>query len=237
MKEVKEFPNYYITSNGDVISKRMNKPISKWVDNVGYYQCIMYKEGKRNYKRIHRVMAETFLMKSEKDAQLDVNHIDGNKLNNNINNLELVNNSQNTQHGYNQGLYKTNKRSVAVKVYKKSDSKVVNIYKSIREASVKLDLNRKTISAIMFDGKTNNYDYIFEPIIEEDFYYIQVFDANGNYIDVVSSIAQASEITKIDRHKISDIINKRIANNTNYMFEKQYKNKQWSQETIKSTIA
>ena len=44
-------------------------------------------------------------------------------------------------------------------------TKEVFIFSSIRECSEKLSLNRKTISAILFDNKTNNYDYIFEAIL------------------------------------------------------------------------
>lgn len=235
MKEIKGYSNYYISTNGDVISKRLNRPISKWVDNVGYYQCVLFKDGKRNHHRIHRLMGQTFLMETKSDIVLEVNHIDGDKLNNNIGNLELVTTTENTLHGYNKGLYKTNKRNIGVKVYDKESGLIASIYKSIRSASEDLGLNRKTISAIMFNQKTNNYDYKFEPVIQEDFYYIEIFSCNGKYIDTVPSMMQASEITGVERHTISDILNLRAKNDTRYIFKKKYKSKQWSQETIKNT--
>lgn len=59
---------------------------SKFVDNVGYYQTVFRINGKRIYVRIHRLIAETLI--PNPDNLPMVNHIDGNKLNNDLSNLE-----------------------------------------------------------------------------------------------------------------------------------------------------
>lgn len=237
-KEIKEFPNYYATKEGKIISKRTGKELSKWIDNVGYYQCLLYKNGKRLHKRIHNLIAQTFL--EEAKEKPEVNHIDGNKLNNKIENLEFVSGQYNTLHGYNEGLYKTNKRNIRVRVYlKQGDSKgdYIGEFNSIRSLSEKLKLNRKTVSNIIFNEKTNCTLYIFEPIIEEEFFFIEVYSREGKFIGSYPSVIQTSEATRLPRETISNILKKKSKNKTKYIFIKRYKNAEsTSSETIESIV-
>lgn len=101
MREIEGYNNYYVTEYGDVWNG--SKFICKWVDNVGYYQVCLFKEGKKNYVRVHRLVAQCYVKKEE--GCKFVNHKDGNKLNNHISNLEWCTNSQNTKHGYDIGAY------------------------------------------------------------------------------------------------------------------------------------
>lgn len=137
--------------------------LSQWVDNVGYYQVVFRINGKRKYVRVHRLIAETLLPNPENLKQID--HIDGNKLNNELSNLEWVNNATNTQRGYDNNLYRFPTRAYAVSAIEKETSKKY-IFKSIRECSESLHLNRKTISAILNHKKSNNYNYDFSYITE-----------------------------------------------------------------------
>lgn len=136
--------------------------LSKWIDNTGYYQVVFRIDGKRKYVRVHRLIAETLLPNPDNLPQ--INHIDGNKLNNSIENLEWTTNSANTQHGYDNNLYHNKKRSHAVKTIHKETGEE-QTFKSIRECAEILGLNRKTITAILKETKkTNNYPYNFEYI-------------------------------------------------------------------------
>ena len=139
-----------------------NKPICQWKDNVGYMQVKLKRNGKNYYRRVHRLIAEHFLSNPNKLPQ--VNHIDGDKTNNNISNLEWVDNKLNTKHGYDNNLYHSKRRSIKVEVYNKL-GEYINTYKSIRETAESLHINRKTLSRILFDNKENNYDYNFIAII------------------------------------------------------------------------
>ena len=151
--------NVGITEQGDIINLKTNKPYSKWVDNVGYYQVMFRVNGKKKYIRIHRLVAEMFIDNPNNFPQ--VNHIDGNKLNNCVENLEWVTNKYNTQHGYDNHVYK-NKYRCEIKVTNKITKEIL-FFKSIRECSEKLNLNRKTITSILKGiKKTNNYKYEFE---------------------------------------------------------------------------
>ncbi len=161
--ELKEFEERYeIFQDGTIISLITNKPICQWKDNVGYLQVKLKKNGKNYYKRVHRLIAEHFIPNPNGLPQ--VNHIDGDKTNNNINNLEWTNNKTNTQHGYDNNLYHSKHRCIGVKVFDKSGN-YLNTYKSIRETADQLNINRKTLSRILFDDKENNYNYLFETII------------------------------------------------------------------------
>ena len=62
MKEITGFNNYYITTCGEVISKRTNKKMNKTLDTVGYYWVgIVSNDGILKKIRIHRLMGITYL--------------------------------------------------------------------------------------------------------------------------------------------------------------------------------
>lgn len=68
----------------------------------GYMTVNLSKNGKSNTKRVHRLVANAFL--GESDLQVD--HIDGNKLNNRLDNLEYVTPKENTNRAWEKGLAK-----------------------------------------------------------------------------------------------------------------------------------
>lgn len=64
----------------------------------GYYRVTLRINNKAVYMRVHQLVVGTFVGTYQKD--LCVNHKDGNKLNNDLSNLELVSFSENTAHSY-----------------------------------------------------------------------------------------------------------------------------------------
>lgn len=149
IKKMEDWP-YSVTEDGQVLNKN-NKPMRQWIDNVGYKQCNLYKDGKKKYVRVHRLVAELFVPNPNNLPQ--VNHIDGNKLNNHYTNLEWVNNSQNTKHAFDNGLI--SKKRLKCRIGN-------NTYDSIREASEKEKINRKTLTEILYKRKENNYGIVIE---------------------------------------------------------------------------
>lgn len=102
---------YQISSFGRVKSlsritprniKLKEKILNLYIDKNGYCTNTLSKSGLSKTKKIHRLVAESFISNPLNLPQ--VNHIDGNKINNYIDNLEWVNNSGNQIHAYKNGL-------------------------------------------------------------------------------------------------------------------------------------
>lgn len=103
MKPIKDFEDYLINTKGEIYSIKSNK-ILKWKYNKanGYYSIILSKQGKTKTFYIHRLVAQTFLDNPYNLPQ--VNHKDGNKQNNSVENLEWCNQSHNMCHAFDNGL-------------------------------------------------------------------------------------------------------------------------------------
>ena len=83
-------------------------PLKPYVDRQGYVEYVLTdKEGKKKHVLIHRVVAELFIPNRVK-ARTQVNHIDGNKQNNDVNNLEWLTPSENIKHK--QKMYATKRK-------------------------------------------------------------------------------------------------------------------------------
>ena len=76
--------------------------LHKTLSTTGYYVVSLSRNGKEKKCRIHRLVAETFIPNPENKSQ--VNHIDGNKLNNHISNLEWATPKENVRHAVDNGL-------------------------------------------------------------------------------------------------------------------------------------
>lgn len=162
-KKIEGF-DYYISENGDIFNLKGHK-ICQWIDNVGYKQVKLFKDAKKYYKRVHRLVYQYFV--GDIPDGMQINHKDGNKKNNHFSNLELATNSENTKHGYDNGLYHSKHRQIQVEVYTK-DWVYIKTCESIRQTAAEFNVNRKTLSAILFDGKANNYNYNFKAILDAE---------------------------------------------------------------------
>lgn len=124
----KKIPNtqiYYASDDGQIKTKDFKQPLN-WHDtktfyirkgkilkqsiNTYGYPCvgITFIGEKRKVVPVHRLIALTFLPKPTEN-QTQVNHIDGNKLNNSVSNLEWCTASENLKHAYKMGLNKPTK--------------------------------------------------------------------------------------------------------------------------------
>ena len=89
----------YITQDGRVLNK---SGIERKYKYKKYKYVSLCKDGSQLFISIHRILAIHYIPNPENKEQ--VNHIDGDKLNNNLDNLEWVTRSENTKHAYKLGL-------------------------------------------------------------------------------------------------------------------------------------
>lgn len=99
-RKVKTVSGYYITVQ--------EKILKQTVDNTGYYVVSLWKNNKHLRAHIHRLVAETFIFNHNNKPF--INHIDGDKLNNNVSNLEWCTPKENNIHAYQYGLNPSRKK-------------------------------------------------------------------------------------------------------------------------------
>lgn len=99
-KPIKGFERYAISRTGRIYSLRKRRLINRYLSR-GYYQNSLRDDnGEAHWFRNHVLVALTYIPKPESDEELVVNHKDGNRLNNNVNNLEWCTQSENTLHAF-----------------------------------------------------------------------------------------------------------------------------------------
>ena len=121
IEEWKQIPNlpYEISSLGK-IRNLQGKVLKTYVQNSGYEQIKINYQGLHIHKSIHRLVAEAFIPNPLNRPY--VNHIDGNKLNNTVNNLEWCTNSENILHARKTGLNPYNKPTLGLKLKPRGNS-------------------------------------------------------------------------------------------------------------------
>ena len=139
---------FALNTQGMVINIASRNIITPYIASTGYYYFITYVKGKRYFNFIHQLMARIYLTRPSLNQRYVINHIDGNKLNNNVNNLEYITYSQNTQHAI--------KHKLRVYNYKLNQQQVQDIRReynntdiSVRALSRKYILHKETIRDIL----------------------------------------------------------------------------------------
>lgn len=107
---------YWVDNQGNVYNSR--KKLKTYFTGTGY-ECLKFtKDGVRSSHTVHRLVAENFIPNPSNKAE--VNHIDGDKSNNKVSNLEWNTSSENKQHALSTGLKVYNKPTVGLRLGKSS---------------------------------------------------------------------------------------------------------------------
>lgn len=139
------------------------------IDTKGYYKVNLRKNNKFKSLRIHKLVAEHFLKKEI--GKNIVNHKDGNKLNNCVDNLEFVTISENTIHAirflkkdFTNGGKHSKKPIISIQ-----KNNIYRFFDSVGSASKFFDLSRRTIGRKMNNPSDELYFIWFENLDEDNF--------------------------------------------------------------------
>jgi len=148
-KDIKDYEGIYQVSNLGRVKNFKKRYIRKFrMDKDGYYQLNLCKNGIVKTFKAHRLVALAFI---NKPRELNIiNHIDENKINNSIDNLEWCNRAYNNTYG---SRYSRLTRAIYKKELK--TEKILEKYESIIDASKKCGIDNTSISKCL-SGSTKS---------------------------------------------------------------------------------
>lgn len=140
-KDIDGFPDYKISSEGKILRISKNYYLKPCLDkSIGYFVVNLYDtKGRPHRKFLHRLIAEAFIPNPENKRT--VNHIDGNKSNNELSNLEWATDSENMLHAFSHGLCENTRKSACKQ--QKILSKKPRTEKQIESARRNITLTNK----------------------------------------------------------------------------------------------
>lgn len=149
-----------IKYKGRILKKQLQK-------RTGYHTVTLYDNNRKpKIKSVHRLVGETFL--DNLDNYPVINHKDGRKLNNNVDNLEWCMISHNVKHAYNIGLTKIKKlygkenpKARKVEQYD-LENNFIKLWYSIVDASNDLKIDSSSISAVCKGKRKTAGGYIWK---------------------------------------------------------------------------
>ena len=203
--ELKDYPNYYIAHTPPRLMRIKqgvmyvcSQTPNSAKDN--YWTCTLKTpEGKYVKRSMHRLLMETFVPNPEHKAH--VNHIDGDKSNNDLSNLEWATPKENAQHAVRTGLKDT--QASAKPVYQYTlDGGYVDCYSSAREAGNTTGIAYQNIGKAAL-GERIHAGYFrwsfskenLEPLTRK---YVKGYEFKGNFYKTLAGVSSELGLTHKD---------------------------------------
>ena len=141
--KIEGFEKYEVSNLGKVRNIKSGRMLKPHLNHNGYLKHHLYRHDKQKELFLHRILATAFIDNPGKKPQ--VNHIDENKLNNDLSNLEWCTERENAIHG-------TRTKRVAEKLSQKViqldlNDNILNVFKSMRQAEREAGIDATSISA------------------------------------------------------------------------------------------
>lgn len=156
--QIKDYPNYFINKNGECKSTYVSKMLKPRTAGRGYFCYQLRNEHCKKNEYIHRLVAKTFIPNPHNLPQVD--HIDGDKSNNHVDNLRWVTGFQNMKHYGIDNITENSVQSVGIGVVAvKGDTRLEFRTKSelLRHFDYKTVRTRVKIGEIYHHGKMKGY--------------------------------------------------------------------------------
>ena len=159
MKEYPHNTNYLVGQDGTIYSKHYKKMLNPKKNHDGYLRIQIWKNRKCRFVNLHRIIAETYIPNPENKPF--VNHINGNKQDNRVENLEWCTQKENIGHAWNTGLSTRSNHSKYKNVgYFDMTGKLLNTFSCLGEAALQLNMNYYTVRACAMEKrKLRNGNY------------------------------------------------------------------------------
>ena len=129
--------NYLVNRNGDILRRDTHRKLTHYVDSKGYARVCL---SKKTSTKVHRLVIEAFVPNFEGKPQ--VNHKNGNKLDNRADNLEWATNQENQKHAIELGLWDGISKKISERqkgssntMSKLTEEQVIEIFKSSKTNS------------------------------------------------------------------------------------------------------
>ena len=154
---INEFDNYAISNLGNIKNIKKGNILTPYLNTNGYLTYTFCQNGIKKTFRLHRLVALYFI--DNPNNLPYVNHKDGDKTNNKVENLEWCTAKENDAHARSSGLKNQEKPIIA----KNIETNETLTFKSVTEAGAFLGINKGTISKVL-NGKrhqTHGYKFYF----------------------------------------------------------------------------
>lgn len=143
---------------GKVLKNNIQKGTRSNIQDMLY--VVLSKEGKTKRFYVHRLVADAFMPNSDRLNKTEVNHIDGNRYNNTVSNLEWVTKKDNIKHAFKNKLIKTEKEVIQIDA---TTYEEIKVFPSESSACRSMGVTQGKINrAIKRNGTCKGYKWRFK---------------------------------------------------------------------------
>lgn len=159
-KNIVEATNYEVSNLGNIRNTKSGQILNPGVAGNGYKQVSlkMIATGKFEKRYVHRLVAQYWIDNPENKRE--VNHINLDRTDNRVENLEWITSSDNQKHKYKNGDYKTSNRKV--EQISIDTGEVLNVFNSIIDAARFMGHTRQQIDKVVHSKAKTAFGYFWK---------------------------------------------------------------------------